>query len=87
MAHYCPVCGVVKIHRREVRTCGSPGCLAAWRQWTPAQKSKALDRQSEEEFDDIKVGPEELKEWITGKKEREMETEAPLDRILGGKKE
>lgn len=44
---WCPICGQVKLIRREVRTCGSAYCLEQWRSYTSEQKARAIEKAGE----------------------------------------
>lgn len=80
MAHYCPVCGVIKILRREVRTCGSPGCLEVWRSWSASQRASAMEKREVEE--DVEVGVAELEDWLGRGKTSDEKAGSPIDSIL-----
>lgn len=43
MIRNCPVCRVGKIVRKEVKTCGSPECIAAWRTMSVGQRARAME--------------------------------------------
>lgn len=40
----CPVCFKIRIYRREIRTCGSPGCTELWRSYTVDAKARAVEQ-------------------------------------------
>jgi hypothetical protein len=39
----CPICRIVPLTRREVKTCGSHDCISQWRSFSPQQKVKAME--------------------------------------------
>lgn len=41
----CPVCLKIELLRKDLRTCGSVGCVTQWRAWGPSEKSAALEQQ------------------------------------------
>ena len=41
-SHHCPCCHAT-IWRREVKTCGSPQCLAEWRSMSLSQRAKMIE--------------------------------------------
>ena len=73
-SHKCPCCGET-IWRREVKTCGSPQCLAEWRAMPLTQRAKATEIASTEY--------EEKQSLITITPPIDAEKE--LDRIFGKK--
>jgi len=76
MKHYCPICKIVPILRREVRTCGTASCVEAWRDLTPQQKVQAMERDPQSTpFEVIDI--EELKKQARG----ELPYESSGDRL------
>lgn len=47
MVRNCPVCGIGRIRRREVKTCGAPDCVELWRHMTATQRAKAIEQADE----------------------------------------
>ena len=44
MIRNCPVCRHPLITRADMKTCGSPSCMAEWRSYTGEMKMQARDR-------------------------------------------
>jgi hypothetical protein len=77
----CPVCRQVKIHRREVHTCGSPECVATWRSWTPAQRAASKESEPDAEFNP----QDQLNEWLGKDASKPINPGSPIEEILGKK--
>ena len=85
-SHHCPICHAT-IWRREVKTCGSPQCLAEWRQMPLSLRAKMIELAEGNTFDYPDDTPTEmsndLKNILSPPK---LDPKTELDKIFGKKK-
>ena len=87
--HHCPICHAT-IWRREVKTCGSPQCLAEWRQMSSSARAKMMELADTDaiELSEIKTTSTEMDPAL--KKAlfpEQLDPQEELDKIFGKKKE